>query len=110
MKNFMNKAKSWLKSVKNTIKVPIVNMHGAIKVVIVGFLTVALVLVITIYAAWFWLCWQGKAALNEMLQLLDRVISPQMVAFVTFIATCFIDKDEDGIPDKFEEDEKDGKN
>ena len=110
MKNFMNKAKSWLKSVKNTIKVPIVNMHGAIKVVIVGFLTVALVLAITIYAAWFWLCWQGKAALNEMLQLLDRVISPQMVAFVTFIATCFIDKDEDGIPDKFEEDEKDGKN
>ena len=110
MKNFMNKAKSWLKSVKNTIKVPIVNMHGAIKVVIVGFLTVALVLVITIYATWFWLCWQGKVALNEMLQLLDRVISPQMVAFVTFIATCFIDKDEDGIPDKFEEDEKDGKN
>lgn len=109
MKKFLNKAKSWFKNIKNTIKVPIVNMHGAIKVVIVGFLTVALVLVITIYAAWFWLCWQGKVALNELMQLLDRVISPQMVAFITFIATAFVDKDNDGIPDKFEEENKDGK-
>ena len=105
MKDFLNKAKSWLKKAKT----PIRNMHGAIKLVIVGFLVVVCVLVFTIYAAWFWLCWQGKAAINELMQLLDRVISPQMVAFITFIATAFVDKDNDGIPDKFEEDEKNGK-
>ena len=105
MKTFLSKAKTWLKN----IQVPIRNMHGAIKMVIIGFLVVVCVLVITIYAAWFWLCWQGKVMLNELMQLLDRVISPQMVAFITFIATAFVDKDNDGIPDKFEEDGKNGK-
>ena len=105
VKTFLEKAKTWLKN----IQVPIRNMHGAIKMVIIGFLVVVCVLVITIYAAWFWLCWQGKVVLNELMQLLDRVISPQMVAFITFIATAFVDKDNDGIPDKFEEDDKHGK-
>ena len=109
MKAFLNKAKTWLKNIQQTIKVPVKNMHGAIKFVIVGFLAVVCVLVITIYAAWFWLCWQGKVVLNELMQLLDRVISPQMVAFITFIATAFVDKDNDGIPDKFEEENEDGK-
>ena len=107
MKTFLNKAKTWLKSIQKNIKVPIKNMHGAIKIVIVGFLVVVFILVMTIYAAWFWLCWQGKAALNELIQLLDRVISPQMVAFITFIATAFVDKDNDGIPDKFEKEKTD---
>ena len=35
----------------------------------------------------------------------DEVIVPAN----TFIATAFVDKDNDGIPDKFEEDEKNGK-
>ena len=81
-------------------------MNGVIKAIVIGFLVVVVLLVATFYGAWLYLLFKGKAMLGDLLDLIDRVISPQMVAFVTFIATCFVDKDGNNIPDKFEDEDK----
>ena len=40
--------------------------------------------------------------MSDLLALIREVIGPAMVAFVTFIVTSLVDKDGDGVPDKFE--------
>lgn len=105
MKKLLEKAKSYLGEFAKAANEKLGRLDGVIKGIIIGFLVVVVLLVATFYAAWLYLMYQGKAMLGDLLNLIDRVISPQMVAFVTFIATCFVDKDSDGIPDKFEEEE-----
>ena len=39
---------------------------------------------------------------SDLLALIREVIGPAMVAFVTFIATSLVDKNENGVPDPFE--------
>ena len=107
MKNLLSKAKEYVSGFAKTIGEKIGVMNGIIKAIIIGFLSVVVLLVATFYGAWLLLLAQGKAMLGDLLNLIDRVISPQMVAFITFIATCFVDKDNDGIPDKFENQEED---
>ena len=107
MKNLLSKAKEYVSGFAKAIGEKIGVMNGIIKAIIIGFLSVVVLLVATFYGAWLLLLAQGKAALGDLLNLIDRVISPQMVAFITFIATCFVDKDNDGIPDKFENQEED---
>ena len=52
----------------------------------------------------------GKAILGELLALIKEMISPAMIAAIAMMCAFFVDKDEDGIPDKFEsEDKKNGK-
>lgn len=108
MKSLLEKAKSYLSDFAKVATEKIGKLNGVIKAIIIGFLFVVVVLVATFYAAWIYMLLKGKAMLGDLLNLIDRVISPQMVAFITFIATCFVDQDNDGIPDKFEnEAEKD---
>lgn len=98
MKGLLEKAKSYL----NLTTQKIGKLDGAIKMIIIGFFAIVVILVATFYAAWLYLLLKGKAMLGDLLNLIDRAISPQMVAFVAFIATSFVDQDNDGIPDKFE--------
>ena len=107
MKNLLSKTKEYVSGFAKTIGEKIGVMNGIIKAIIIGFLSVVVLLVATFYGAWLLLLSQGKALLGDLLNLIDRVISPQMVAFITFIATCFVDKDKDGIPDKFQEQKED---
>ena len=107
MKDLLLKAKEYVSGFAKTIGEKIGVMNGIIKAIIIGFLSVVVLLVATFYGAWLLLLAQGKAMLGDLLNLIDRVISPQMVAFITFIATCFVDKNNDGIPDKFENQEED---
>ena len=41
--------------------------------------------------------------MSDLLALIREITGPAMVAFVTFIATSLVDKDGDGVPDKFEQ-------
>lgn len=107
MKDLLAKAKEYASGFVKVVGEKLGVMNGIIKVIIIGFLTVVVLLVATFYGAWLYLLSKGQAALGDLLNLIDRVISPQMVAFITFIATCFVDKDSDGIPDKFEEEADD---
>ena len=109
MKNLLSKAKEYVSGFAKTIGEKLGVMNGIIKVIIIGFLTVVVLLVATFYGAWLYLLYKGQAMLGDLLNLIDRVISPQMVAFITFISTCFVDKDKDGIPDKFQNEEEEQK-
>ena len=109
MKNLLSKAKEYVSGFAKTIGEKIGVMNGIIKAIIIGFLTVVVLLVATFYGAWIYLLYKGQAMLGDLLNLIDRVISPQMVAFITFISTCFVDKDKDGIPDKFQNEEEEKK-
>ena len=108
MKNLLSKASEFVSGITNTLgdKMSLGVIGGIIKGVVIGFLVVVVLLVATFYGAWLYLFYKGQAILGDLLDLIDRVISPQMVAFITFIATCFVDKDKDGIPDKFEEEKE----
>lgn len=48
---------------------------------------------------WLWL---DKIVMSDLLALIREVTGPAMVAFVTFIATSLVDKNENGVPDPFE--------
>lgn len=59
-------------------------------------------LVTTYYVAWLFQWDNGKVVMSDLLALIKEMVGASMVAFITFIATCFIDKDQDNIPDCFE--------
>lgn len=59
-------------------------------------------LVTTYYVAWLFQWDNGKVVMSDLLSLIKEMVGASMVAFITFIATCFIDKDQDNIPDCFE--------
>ena len=82
-------------------------MSPKIMAVIVGYFIAVVLLILTYYAAWL-----DKIVMSDLLALIREVIGPAMVAFVTFIATSLVDKDGDGVPDKFEQeaDENGGSN
>ena len=47
--------------------------------------------------------------MNDLLAVIREMIGTAMIGFMTFIAGCFVDMNDNGIPDKFEEDNKDEK-
>lgn len=102
MKALFNKAKSCFVELTKLTTQKVGKLNGTIKGIVIGFLAVLVLLVATFYAAWLYFLYQGKAMLGDLLDLIDRVISPQMVAFITFVTTCFVDEDDDGIPDKYQ--------
>lgn len=106
MKGLLDKVKGCFAEIASLTKVKIGSLNGVIKGIVIGFLVLVVILVMTFYAAWVWFFYQGKAIMGDLLDLIDRVISPQMVAFITFITTCFVDRDNDGIPDRFENEEE----
>lgn len=63
-------------------------------------------LVTTYYVAWLFQWDNGKVVMSDLLSLIKEMVGASMVAFITFIATCFIDKDQDNIPDCFEKEKE----
>lgn len=81
----------------------VASMSPKIMAVIIGYFITVVLLVLTYYAAWMYMwLWLDKIVMSDLLALIREVIGPAMVAFVTFIATSLVDKDGDGVPDKFE--------
>lgn len=93
--------------IKNSIvsaRNKVASMSPKIMAVIVGYFIAVILLVLTYYAAWMYMwLWLDKIVMSDLLALIREVIGPAMVAFVTFIATSLVDKDGDGVPDKFEQ-------
>jgi hypothetical protein len=103
-------AKVILGNVLSTVKVKINAMSRPIKTVIVGYFLLVVVLVATYYIAWLYQWHNGQIVMSDLLAVIKEMIGPAMIGFMTFIAGCFIDMNNNGIPDKFEEDEKHEKN
>lgn len=54
--------------------------------------------------AWCFEWWiSGKADLPALLQFLHEIASAPWVALIGFLAKAFIDRNNDGVPDEFEE-------
>ncbi len=102
MKTLIDKAKNCFSELTKLATQKVGKLNGTIKGIVIGFLAVLVLLVATFYGAWLYFLYQGKAMLGDLLDLIDRVISPQMVAFITFVTTCFVDENDDGVPDKFQ--------
>lgn len=93
------KIKNLIVSARNKVA----SMSPKIMAVIVGYFIAVVLLVLTYYAAWMYMwLWLDKIVMSDLLALIREVIGPAMVAFVTFIAASLVDKDGDGVPDKFE--------
>lgn len=93
------KIKNLIVSARNKVA----SMSPKIMAVIVGYFIAAVLLVLTYYAAWMYMwLWLDKIVMSDLLALIREITGPAMVAFVTFIATSLVDKNENGVPDPFE--------
>lgn len=80
-------------------------MKRPIKWVVFSYFAMVALLVLTYYGAWLWLWYGGKVALSDLLAIIKEMVGTSMVAFVTFIAGCMVDTNNNGVPDKFEDEE-----
>lgn len=76
--------------------------RSPIKWLVFSYFFMVAMLVTTYYVAWLFQWDNGKVVMSDLLSLIKEMVGASMVAFITFIATCFIDKDQDNIPDCFE--------
>ena len=96
----LEKIKNLIASTRNKVAS---SMSPKIMAVIVGYFIAVVLLVLTYYAAWMYMwLWLDKIVMSDLLALIREVIGPAMVAFVTFIATSLVDKNENRVPDPFE--------
>ena len=79
-------------------------MKKTIKTVITGYFMLVVLLIITYYTAWLYQRCNGQIVMSDLIAVIKEMIGPAMIGFMTFIAGCFIDMNNNGIPDKFEED------
>jgi hypothetical protein len=91
--------------IKN-IKVPNIS-QGAMRYIM--WYALLLVFCCTIYLIGWTSDWYiyGKPNLAELRSFLHEIASSSWVAVIGFIAKALIDKDDDGIPDEFEDENKD---
>lgn len=93
------KIKNLIVSARNKVN----SMSPKIMAVIVGYFIAVVLLILTYYAAWMYMwLWLDKIVMSDLLALIREITGPAMVAFVTFIATSLVDKNENGVPDPFE--------
>lgn len=102
----MDKLKKVVLGTIGQIKTKIPKLKQPIKWVIFLYFGLVALLVLTYYAAWIYRWHEGEVVMSDLLSLIEEVIGTSMVAFITFIAGCMVDTDKDGIPDRFEEEEK----
>lgn len=102
----MDKLKKVMLGTIGHVKTKIPKLKHPIKWVIFLYFGLVALLVLTYYAAWIYRWHEGEVVMSDLLSLIDEVIGTSMVAFITFIAGCMVDTDKDGIPDRFEEEEK----
>lgn len=103
----MNSIKAIVFGALGTMKSKIPKLRQPIKWVVYLYFGIVALLVLTYYSAWLWQWSEGRAVLNDLLSLIREMVGTSMVAFVTFIAGCMVDTDQDGIPDQFEKEERD---
>ena len=104
------KIKQCINKLSETTKKKLQGISQPFKWIFAIWVTIILILIVAYFAAWIALWLSGKAILGELLALIKEMISPAMIAAIAMMCAFFVDKDEDGIPDKFEsEDKKNGK-
>lgn len=99
------KAKAFILNGIREAKDKLIVKRNPIKWIVFSYFSMVALLVMTYYSAWLYQWNEGKVVLLDLLSLIREMVGASMVAFVTFIATCFIDKDHDNIPDYFEDKE-----
>lgn len=104
------KVKAAFCKVSCNIKQKLNTVSKPIKAVIAAYFMLVVLLVITYYAAWMYQSCNGQIVMSDLLAVIKEMIGPAMIGFMTFIAGCFVDMNNNGIPDRFEEDEENEKN
>lgn len=97
-----DKFKDIFSKTTKTVKKKLNGLSQPIKVVTIGYFLIVVALVLSYYAAWLYLFINNKSTLADLLSLINAMIGTSMIAFVTFIAGCFVDLDGNGVPDQFE--------
>lgn len=97
--------KTYITDATATMKTKIEVMKRPIKWVVFSYFAMVALLVLTYYGAWLWLWYIGKGALGDLLSIIKEMVGTSMVAFVTFIAGCMVDTNNNGVPDRFEKEE-----
>lgn len=99
----METLKSLATKAANTIKGNLSSMSKPITAVVVGYMILLIILILSYYLAWLYniIC-KGQVVLNDMYILIHELSGASMIACVTFIGGCFVDIDNDGIPDTFQ--------
>ena len=104
------KIKQYVSDLSETTQKTIKNISAPFKWIFAIWVGIILLLICVYLTAWITMWWGNKAMLHELLALIKETISPTMIAAITMMCAFFVDKDKDGLPDKFEsEDKKDGK-
>lgn len=98
-----DKFKTLLKSATENLKGKLYSMQAPIKAVTVCYFLLVVLLVLTYYIAWLYQCSNGHVVMNDLLAVIQEMIGPTMIGFITFIAGCFVDTNNNGIPDTLEE-------
>lgn len=106
MNNILAKIKGVISSSVGKAKARLAINKSPIKWLVVSYFAMVAMLVATYYIAWLYMFDNGKVAMSDLLSLIKEMVGASMVAFITFVATCFIDKDHDDIPDCFEDKEE----
>lgn len=101
-----DRLKTYIVQTACTAKEKIGVMKRPIKWVVFSYFAMVALLVLTYYGAWLWLWYIGKGALGDLLSIIKEMVGTSMVAFVTFIAGCMVDTNNNGVPDRFEKEEK----
>lgn len=99
----LNKIKKYISKFAATAKTKINSMKKPIKWVIWAYFILVVLLVLTYYAAWCWQLFSGKADLRDLLSIIQEMIGAGAIGFITFICGCFVDINNNGIPDHMEE-------
>ena len=98
----LNKIKDAVLNVVCKSRNAVANTEKPIKYVVLFYFAIVLLLLITYYAAWLYLFLESKAALADLLAIIQETISATMIGFITFIAGCFVDLNKNGVPDNLE--------
>lgn len=105
----LEKLKDYISTFAADAKAKLNNMQKPIQWIIIGYFILVLLLVLTYYIAWLYLWQGGKAALPDLLAIIKEMIGPAMIGFVTFIGGCFVDLNNNGVPDRLEDDKQGGR-
>ena len=102
----MNSLKAIVFGAIGTMKSKMPKLKQPIKWVVFLYFGIVALLVLTYYGAWLYQWNKGEVAMGDLLLLIREMVGTGMIAFITFIAGCMIDADNDGIPDQFEKEER----
>lgn len=99
----LDKIKNYVSDFIADAKAKLNNMQKPIQFIVIGYFILVLLLVLTYYIAWLYLWQADKAALPDLLAIIKEMIGPAMIGFVTFIGGCFVDLNNNGVPDRLED-------